>query len=405
MQSAHATNACAAASAATTVSMLPTECDVVVTRDLQLVCRHEPNLNSTTDAWQLFPHRAATYSIDGEAVSGIFAADLTLAEVKQLRAKQRWAFRDHTHDGAFAIPTLAEFLDVALSAPRAVGIYPEVKHPTWHNSLPQLLAAGTTIEQLVVDALHARGYAASAPVASDAWRAQPVFIQSFEPTSLQRLAGMTCMPLVLLMGGWEGYVAPDTGMTHAEMISDEFLSELAGYAAGVGPWKSSLYTVVSGESGSDDVGSDGNSSTDGAGAAATGAAPCRSMHCSKFIHPDVGRQVEPPGSSSRVRLQSTGLVAKLHQYGLAVHPYTLRDEEQFVPEGCAGDISCEFAWLFDSEQIDGGFADWPGTLHDWLQQRATADARVSLCRGYVVVCLHIDVDPFFHLFVPLFVVP
>lgn len=30
------------------------ECDVVVTKDLQLICRHEPNLNDTTDAWQHF---------------------------------------------------------------------------------------------------------------------------------------------------------------------------------------------------------------------------------------------------------------------------------------------------------------------------------------------------------------
>jgi len=30
------------------------ECDVVVTKDLHLICRHEPNLNDTTDAWQHF---------------------------------------------------------------------------------------------------------------------------------------------------------------------------------------------------------------------------------------------------------------------------------------------------------------------------------------------------------------
>lgn len=30
------------------------ECDVVVTKDLQLICRHEPNLNDTTDAWERF---------------------------------------------------------------------------------------------------------------------------------------------------------------------------------------------------------------------------------------------------------------------------------------------------------------------------------------------------------------
>jgi glycerophosphoryl diester phosphodiesterase len=27
---------------------------VVVTKDLQLICRHEPNLNDTTDAWDRF---------------------------------------------------------------------------------------------------------------------------------------------------------------------------------------------------------------------------------------------------------------------------------------------------------------------------------------------------------------
>ncbi|KAF6257834.1 glycerophosphoryl diester phosphodiesterase family protein [Scenedesmus sp. NREL 46B-D3] len=297
------------------------ECDVVVTQDLQLICRHEPNLNSTTDAWQHFSHRVATYTIDGEPVSGIFASDLTLAEIKQLRAKQRWAFRDRTHDGAFEVATLGEFLDVAQSAPRAVGIYPEVKHPTWHNALPQLWAANTTLEKLIVGALHARGYAASAPVNSAAWRAQPVFVQSFEPTSLQRLAGMTRMPLVLLMGGWDGYVAPDTGMSHEQMVGHAFLSELAGYVAGVGPWKNSLYTSGVGT----------------------------------------------------VRLQSNGVVAKLHSYGFQVHPYTLRDEAQFVPDGCGGDVGCEIAWLFDGEGCDGGFADWPRTLHEWLLRR-TADA-------------------------------
>lgn len=30
------------------------ECDVVMTKDLALICRHEPNLNDTTDAWERF---------------------------------------------------------------------------------------------------------------------------------------------------------------------------------------------------------------------------------------------------------------------------------------------------------------------------------------------------------------
>lgn len=57
-------------------------------------------------------------------MQGIFAADLTLAEVRQLRARQRWAFRDHSHDGLFGIATFEEFIDSALAAGRPVGIYP-----------------------------------------------------------------------------------------------------------------------------------------------------------------------------------------------------------------------------------------------------------------------------------------
>jgi len=62
--------------------------------------------------------------IDGQLVEGIFASDLTLAEVKQLRATQRWPFRDHSFDGLYGIVTFEEFVDLAQAAGRPVGIYP-----------------------------------------------------------------------------------------------------------------------------------------------------------------------------------------------------------------------------------------------------------------------------------------
>jgi glycerophosphoryl diester phosphodiesterase len=371
------------------------ECDLVVTRDLQLICRHEPNLNTTTDAWSLFPDRLATYDIDGERVTGIFACDLTLSEVQQLSAKQRWEFRQQAAS-RHSIPTFQQFLDTALSADRAIGIYPEVKHPTWHNQLPHMAAAGVTIEQLMLHQLHAFGYAASAPVGSAAWRSRPVFIQSFEPSSLKRLAASTNIPLVLLMGGWPGYVAPDSGMTHEQMTSDEFLAELATYAAGVGPWKSSLYQVVAHTSNKADhahrqhhcegCGSRGATSPEHRGLASDDGCcleqpPNNSSSSSgsgsmdnavagaQLIHPDIGALTTGnAGGNSKVSVVSTGLTAKLHKHGLSVHPYTLRDEQQFVLEGCAN-IGCEFEWLFHNEHVDGGFADYPGTLYDWLIHR------------------------------------
>lgn len=98
-----------------------------------------PSLTTSVHFWLLFllvpthnaslpPHthsdRAATYVIDGQPMRGIFASDLTLAEVKTLRAKQRLEFRDHSHDGQYGIVTFEEFLDLALAAGRPVGVYP-----------------------------------------------------------------------------------------------------------------------------------------------------------------------------------------------------------------------------------------------------------------------------------------
>ena len=40
------------------------ECDVVLTKDCQLICRHEPDLVATTDAKTKFPELVRNYTID-----------------------------------------------------------------------------------------------------------------------------------------------------------------------------------------------------------------------------------------------------------------------------------------------------------------------------------------------------
>jgi glycerophosphoryl diester phosphodiesterase len=69
--------------------------------------------------------------IDGQLMSGVFASDLTLAEVQQLRALQRWPFRDHSFDGQFGVVTFEDFIDLALTAGRPVGIYPGGLTDSW----------------------------------------------------------------------------------------------------------------------------------------------------------------------------------------------------------------------------------------------------------------------------------
>jgi len=75
------------------------ECDVQLTLDLEMVCRHEQRLDATSDAAERFPRRVKTHVIDGEASTGVHAADLTLGELRTLRARQRFPSRDQSHNG------------------------------------------------------------------------------------------------------------------------------------------------------------------------------------------------------------------------------------------------------------------------------------------------------------------
>lgn len=175
------------------------EPDLVMTRDGVLVARHENEIGGTTDVADhpAFASRKRQKTIDGVTLEGWFTEDFTLAELKQLRARERLPeLRPESarSNGRFEIPTFAEILDLVASASargRAgasvpVGIYPETKHPSYFDSI------GLSLEEPLVRMLHARGY-------RDA--NSPVFIQSFEAANLRELARMTKLPLVQLIGG------------------------------------------------------------------------------------------------------------------------------------------------------------------------------------------------------------
>lgn len=276
----------------------------------------------------------------------------------------------------------------------------EAKHPTWHNQLPAMRAAHTTLEELMVQVLHSKGYATSAPYGSSAWHAQPIFIQSFEVTSLRRFAAMTPVPLALLL---DRGTAPDTGLPLTDLLTDASLSELSSFVTVMAPWKAMLYTLVgrrrpgprpgpaglvlpsgvTADSASAAVLGNGTAGTDSSrrlmGADVQGstadvgeddAASSGSSTAAGFEHPDV------PLSSTASRdlqatqqLQSTGLAARLHRHGFLVHTYTIRDEGQFVLPTCKQGIACEFEFLFESEHLDGAFADWPGTMYQWVHKQ------------------------------------
>ena len=65
------------------------EPDLVSTKDGVLIARHENEISGTTDVAEKLPDRKATRMIDGKEIVGWFTEDLTFAEIKTLRAKER----------------------------------------------------------------------------------------------------------------------------------------------------------------------------------------------------------------------------------------------------------------------------------------------------------------------------
>jgi len=197
------------------------EPDLVSTRDGVLIARHENEIGATTDAAERFPDRKKTKSIDGQTISGWFSEDLTLEEIRTLRAKERLAFRSHAYDGQFGIVTFDEVIELAQrlgkERGRPVGIYPETKHPTYFRNL------GLPLEEKLVAALEKHGWNRA-----DA----PVFIQSFEQGNLRELHKKTPVPLIQLV-------------SDAKLLSDSGLADIATYAKGIGPEKRLIIPVNS----------------------------------------------------------------------------------------------------------------------------------------------------------------
>ncbi len=203
------------------------EPDLVPTRDGVLVARHENEISGTTDVADRpeFATRLTTRVIDGEEVTGWFTEDFTLAELRTLRARERLPDirpQNARYDGLYQVPTFDEIIALVRAKEaetgRVIGLYPEIKHPTYFKDI------GIDVAHLLVTQLHAAGYEGA-----DA----PVFIQCFEVAELWRLASITELRLVQLVAA-EGGPADNPSMTYAQMVTPEGLAEIADYADGIG---------------------------------------------------------------------------------------------------------------------------------------------------------------------------
>jgi glycerophosphoryl diester phosphodiesterase len=205
------------------------EQDLVPTKDHVLIARNSPELSTTTDVANHpeFADRKTTKVIDGVATTGWFSHEFTLAEVKRLRARERMPDirpGNAAFDGKLAIPTLQEVIDLARSEGRRrgrrIGIYPETKRPTYYRSI------GIDFEDLLTRTLRRNGLVcAHADV--------PVFLQSFEPSSLRKLKRMTGLPVAQLVdavGAPYDFVAAGDPRTFRDLVTPEGLRFVRGYA-------------------------------------------------------------------------------------------------------------------------------------------------------------------------------
>ena len=302
------------------------EPDVVMTKDRFLIARHEPMLGGTTNVASLpqFASYKTTKVVDGVSTTDWFASDFTLAEIKTLRAIQPRASRDQSFNGQFQIPTLDEVIALAqaqsAATGRVVGIYPEIKHSTFHGTL----FGNKAFENALVAKLHtAYGNTGSAPV----------FIQSFEIGNLQYLNQVTDIRLVQLIDANEvnadgsldlsaPYGQPydvalaGGGLTFADLVTDVGLGFIKTYADGIGPWKPYLVKTVD-----DGIDRDGDG-----------------------VLTIKDRRVDG----------STGVIELAHANGLLVHAFTFRDDASGY--GFANPVT-EMAYYMNIG-VDGVFTDF-----------------------------------------------
>jgi glycerophosphoryl diester phosphodiesterase len=292
------------------------EPDLVATRDHQLVARHENEIGSTTDVADHpeFAARKTTKTIDGETVTGWFTEDFTLAELKTLRARER-------------LPQLRPanaVYDGQFDIPTLAEVIALAKARSRAGRVigiypetkhpSHFRALGLALEPVLLAELARAGWTTAAA---------PVFIQSFEVDNLKALRGQTGVRLIQLMAP-AGRSAD--GHDYAAMATPAGLKAIAAYAAGIGPEKSMII---------------------------------------------------PRGADGRLAAP-TRLVDDAHAAGLAVHPWTFRPENHFLPAEhrrgddarAAGDGVAEIrAYL--ATGIDGLFSDSTATAVNALAGQAS----------------------------------
>ncbi len=296
------------------------ELDVVITADGQVVCRHEHQLRATTDVADHpeLADRRVTRQVSGRSQdTGWFSEDLTLDEIRTLRARERLRTTrpdSATYDGSEGVPTLVETLDLVLEVRRTrpLPLLIEIKHPQYFHGI------GLPILDAVLADLASRGL--------DGQDAE-VVLECFEPTALTRLAECSGLPLMQLLE--EPLKRPadlftlGDPRTFGDLVTPAELRTVSTYAAQLG------------------------------------------VHTTLVFPPDGSGAAAP-----------TTLVDDAHRAGLEVSVFTLRAENRFLPPALRrgndpdahGDFGAQVAALAFAG-VGGLMTDFPDLTRAALGER------------------------------------
>merc|ERR1712179_679137 len=143
------------------------ECDVQITKDLQLVCSHDPWMKKVCDVEKhsKFADRLNNNMNDddptfdwndlGNIGPDFFTFDFNLDELKTLVRRQVKPTRDPNYNDKYSFVSFDEFVEIAKS--KGVGIALEVKFAAGINKILTERGKNVTLEDIILDKLSNHG--------------------------------------------------------------------------------------------------------------------------------------------------------------------------------------------------------------------------------------------------------
>ena len=285
------------------------EQDVVLSKDNVPIVLHDIFLDEVSDVAHVFPGR-------NRSNGRFYAIDFTAAEIKSLRASERFHWntgnpifstRFPLNQSNFQLVTLVEELEFVaglnqqanVNNRKPIGIYVEIKEPEFHKNQNR-----ANFSEIVLELLRKYNYTK---------RTDPVFLQSFDIEELQRIRvnlGSDLKLVGLLTENNDRSESSETDYTY--WTSEVGIEDMARFVDGIGPHYSQLFQI--------------------------------------------GNVLEP-----------SNLFHYARKYNLFIHPYTFRSDRIVEPF-----LTLEkmFEFFLDQLKVDGLFIDQPDKAVQYLRNKA-----------------------------------